>query len=161
MAKPTVTFSGLMPKNFGKFEKKYSKNLRLETQKALRRAGKKGVTNLKQRSARIKDKGAFQKSWKSRAAFTTLTFWNSSGHDIYVEGGRGANKAMPPVAIIEAWALRKLGIPGLGFPIARSIAKKGIRPRPVLSRADTEAKLASIVSKELLAAWDMAQKKAQ
>jgi hypothetical protein len=153
-----VTFASFKPPFFGKPERGFAKVLRLETQKGLRRAGKKGVTNLRQRSARIKDTGAFKKGWRARAVFTRLEFWNAVMHAQYVEGGRRAGAAMPPVSVIEAWALRKIGIPGLGFVIARNIARNGIRPRPVLKRDDTQARLAGIVAKELTAAWDVAQK---
>lgn len=50
---------------------------------------------------------------------------------VVVEKGRRPGAKMPPVAAIELWARRVLGVTGLGFVIARSIAKKGIKPRPI------------------------------
>lgn len=47
----------------------------------------------------------------------------------YVEYGRGAGR-MPPVAPIERWARTKLGVSGMGFVIARKIARKGTKKQP-------------------------------
>lgn len=45
------------------------------------------------------------------------------------EYGRKPGK-MPPVGAIKRWARIKLGDEGLGYPIARSIARKGTKPHP-------------------------------
>ena len=59
-------------------------------------------------------------------------FFEAADHWIWVENGRAAGK-MPPVAEIQKWIIER-GIPdkpGLAFLIARSIGRRGIRPRPV------------------------------
>ena len=56
-------------------------------------------------------------------------------HMLVMEEGRLAGSAMPPIAPIERWARRVIGVRGLGFVIARSIAEKGIKPRRFLWRA--------------------------
>jgi hypothetical protein len=135
---------------------KLAANLRLEWQRALRTAARKMKTNLKSRSRKIRDLGTFQNSWMVQAKFTEITVQNRAPHWIFVESGRRAGAAMPPVHIIESWARRKLGVAGLGYIIAKRIAERGIKPRPVLNRADTQAKLAEIVTAELGRAFDNA-----
>lgn len=51
-----------------------------------------------------------------------------------VEGGRRPG-SFPPVAPIERWAKTKLGKPGLGFVIARKIARKGTKAQPFMKPA--------------------------
>ena len=53
---------------------------------------------------------------------------NPLAHAGVLEFGRRAGGPMPPVSVIERWAQRKLGASGLGFVIARSIARKGTKP---------------------------------
>lgn len=43
-----------------------------------------------------------------------------------LEYGRKPGSLMPPPRIIEEWATRNIGKPGLGYVIARSIARKGL-----------------------------------
>mgnify|MGYP001167353958 CR=1 FL=1 len=133
----------------GAAPRKLAANLRLEWQRAMRSAARKMKTNLRARSRKIRDLGTFQNSWIVTATFTSVTVENRAPHWIFVESGRRAGAAMPPVAIIEAWARRKFGVSGLGWIIAKRIAEKGIAPRPVLNRLDTQARLAQILNEEL------------
>ena len=50
---------------------------------------------------------------------------------VVVGKGRRAGAKMPPVAALEYWAMRVIGKTGLGYVIARSIARKGIKARPI------------------------------
>ena len=50
-------------------------------------------------------------------------------HMLVMDEGRLPNSTMPPVAALEVWGRRVLKQRGLGFVLARSIARKGIRPR--------------------------------
>lgn len=56
-------------------------------------------------------------------------------HMLVMEEGRQPNSTMPPVAPLERWGWRVLGQRGLGFVLARSIARKGIKPRRFFERA--------------------------
>lgn len=61
------------------------------------------------------------------------------GYAEYVEYGRRAGK-MPPVKNLEEWAYKKLRVDrkassGVGYLIARKIAKKGTRPQPFFGPA--------------------------
>lgn len=53
---------------------------------------------------------------------------------INIEEGRAAGSKMPPVEVIRKWMISR-GIPdkpGTAYVIARSIGKKGIKPKPYL-----------------------------
>ena len=56
-------------------------------------------------------------------------------HMLVMEEGRKPNSTMPPVAPLERWGRRVLGVRGLGFVLARSIARKGIAPRRFFEKA--------------------------
>lgn len=68
--------------------------------------------------------------------FTALDYW------INIEEGRKPNSKMPNVAEIRKWMVAKNipTKPGLDFVIARSIAKKGIKPKPFLREIKVELK---------------------
>jgi hypothetical protein len=53
---------------------------------------------------------------------------------VVMEIGRKPHSKMPPVAAIEWWAERH-GMKGMGFVIARSIARKGIKGRKYADKA--------------------------
>ena len=72
-------------------------------------------------------------------SFTALDYW------INIEEGREPNSKMPRVDEIRKWMITR-GIPdkpGVAFIIARSIAKKGIKPNPFLR--ETRIELESLV----------------
>jgi HK97 gp10 family phage protein len=48
-----------------------------------------------------------------------------------VEFGRRPGK-FPPISALERWAALKLGTPGLGFVIARKIAREGTKAQPYM-----------------------------
>lgn len=58
----------------------------------------------------------------------------SEEYPAVMEFGRKAGAKMPPVEPIERWAHLKLGVDGLGFIIARSIAAKGIKGKRYMKR---------------------------
>jgi hypothetical protein len=73
---------------------------------------------------------------------------------INVENGRRAGSKMPPIREIKKWMLSK-GLPNIergAFAIARSIAKRGIRPKPELREIRTSI---SDYSKELAEALEL------
>ena len=57
--------------------------------------------------------------------------------------GRKPGARMPPSDALEEWGRSKLGKPGLGFVLARSIARKGIRPKRYLEKALLRARPAA------------------
>lgn len=56
-------------------------------------------------------------------------------HMLVMEEGRAPGGQMPPVAPLERWGRRVLKQRGLGFVLARSIQKRGIKPRRYFARA--------------------------
>ena len=56
-------------------------------------------------------------------------------HMLVMDQGRRPGAAMPPVAPLERWGKRVLGERNLGFVLARSIARKGIKPRKFFTAA--------------------------
>jgi len=52
-----------------------------------------------------------------------------------IEKGRGPNKKMPPVSVIESWCKSKSIPVEAAFPIARSIGKKGIKAKPFIAKS--------------------------
>ena len=60
-------------------------------------------------------------------------------HMLVMEEGRMPGAAMPPVEPLERWGRRVLGERGLGFVLARSIARKGIAPRRFFAAAVGQA----------------------
>lgn len=56
-------------------------------------------------------------------------------HMLVLEYGRKPGGRMPPVAAIERWAQLKLGKSGLGWAIARAIARRGTKPLKIFRSA--------------------------
>lgn len=66
---------------------------------------------------------------------------------IFVEKGRKPNSKMPPTTSLKSW-LENKGIPlSASFAIARSIGKKGIKPKPFIKQSFDLAALAEDVAK--------------
>lgn len=72
----------------------------------------------------------------------------SSGHAVFLHEGTGPAVGrpafFPPVEAFKGWARRVLGDESLAFVIARSVGRKGLRPRkflenPLMARASTLA----------------------
>lgn len=64
--------------------------------------------------------------------------FNMPDYAIYIDKGRKPGARMPPQKPIEAW-LKKKGIPlTASFPIRRSIAARGVKPKPFLDIIDSE-----------------------
>lgn len=56
-------------------------------------------------------------------------------HMLVMDEGRRPGAAMPPVEPLERWGWLALKQRGLGFVLARSIARKGIKPRRFFDKA--------------------------
>lgn len=81
--------------------------------------------------------GAYERGWTYRRSSKGATVFNKMPYASFVERGRRRNSRMPPVSAILAW-LRAKGLGedrGRAYLIARAIARRGIRARPVLARA--------------------------
>lgn len=76
------------------------------------------------------DTGSLRGSIKKEVRRLTGTVTAAEDYAIFIEEGTRAH--FPPVAPLERWAQRKLGAPGLGFVIARKIAREGTKPQPFM-----------------------------
>lgn len=104
--------------------------------------------------------GSFLRSWKAtthRTATSIGLLIQSVGMPYagVIEYGRRAGSRMPPVEPIARWAQRRLGLPykeakQAAFAIRRSIKRRGLKPRHVLTSEATERKLVSAFQEEVL-----------
>lgn len=74
-----------------------------------------------------------------------------------IEYGRTPGSRPPPVEPIARWAQRRLSLPyeqarGIAFGIARSIGRRGLKGRKILTGEKTRRRLRNAMQKELLKA---------
>lgn len=123
----------IKPGELGKFEQRLGRELKAARLRALHAVGQQATRMLAFASRPIKDLGSFGAGWRYQAAFDRLHLFNTAPHAVYVEGGRRPGAKMPPLDPIRAWVLRH-GMPAsAAWPVARKIARDGIKARPVLT----------------------------
>jgi len=81
--------------------------------------------------------GNFKRKWRWSAMPDGARVYNLALYSAVLEYGRRSNSRFPPKEAIARWAQRKLGLSRkaalqAAFPIARAIAKRGLKPRRVL-----------------------------
>lgn len=79
------------------------------------------------------DLGGLRGSIRKSVSGLTGEVVAGSKHAIFIE--EGTRPHFPPVAPLERWATRKLGSSGLGFVVARKIAREGTKAQPFMSPA--------------------------
>jgi hypothetical protein len=126
------------PRKLGRYENWLAGMFReRRVRSALAAAGKASVQMLEVRSQHINYKNRFRRSWYWVVrGGDKLVIGNHQPYAQFVEFGRRANKAMPPLAVIREWCIVKGLGPQAAFPVARKIAIQGIAARPVLGTAD-------------------------
>ena len=85
-----------------------------------------------------KDTGKLQRNIRQEVRGLVGSVTAGSKHSIFIE--EGTKPHFPPVAPLEAWAKRKLGKSGLGFVIARKIAREGTEAQPFMQPAADKSK---------------------
>lgn len=85
------------------------------------------------------DRGAYHRNWLAQDIERGSILYNNTKYASILEDGRRPGGRMPPKDLIEAWLSRKKimskkDAKRLAWVFARAIARKGIRPRRVLSR---------------------------
>lgn len=160
MADPVSVRIRTKPGDLGKVTARMAQAVPGALRAGLRTAARNGLSSLRARTvvARKVDTKALYRGWRARPADKSVLFYNVAKNHPYVEGGRRANSAMPPVAVIEAWAQRKIGKAGLGWAIAKKIAQRGIPPTPILTGAPTLEALRRITLRDVRAAWAAARR---
>jgi hypothetical protein len=82
--------------------------------------------------------GQYKRSWRAERTTTGARVYNSAGYAAIIEYGRRAGSRLPPTTLIARWAQRKLRLSpkqaaAAAFPIAKAIAKRGLRGRKVMT----------------------------
>ena len=158
----------ILAKDLGKMERKMLKEHPVEVQRALKAGGTAVVRMLKAKTLALSvwDRGKIYRGWRSKALPKKLTVFNTEEHLLYVEGGRRAGARMPPITPIMHWVFRHLGVDNvkeaksIAFAIAKSIAKKGIQARPILSAEGTTEQATELVMAEVAKAMTRLLRKA-
>lgn len=74
-----------------------------------------------------------------------------------VDGGRRPNSRMPPSSVLVPWIQQRFGVSRkqaqrLAYPVARAIARKGIRPRRIVENGAAEVR--RVYDHALRGMWD-------
>lgn len=153
----------VQPKDLGKFERKLQNQLRLVASQEMRAVKPRVEGLLRERSVRIRDRGAFQSSWLVVVRFLTMEAKNTAEHSLFVEGSekthpysRRPNRKMPPLQVIRDWLARRGADPKLAFVVARAIARRGILARPVLRSPNVRSLISDMISEAMRHARDVA-----
>lgn len=82
--------------------------------------------------------GFYKRAWKSSMVADGSVVHNGATYAGVIEHGRRAGSRMPPTKMIARWIQRRLGksekeAAQMAFVVARSIAKRGLGPRKVLT----------------------------
>ena len=132
----------IKPKNLGKYEAKIARELPRALEKARKTAATKAIAALRNRIQTMDhpplDRKRYLNGWRvTSPRWGAIALSNEWIHAQIIETGRAAKSARPPVTAIQAWAVRKLGIPRkdakrIAFVIARNIGERGLRGRHIL-----------------------------
>ena len=95
--------------------------------------------------------GGYRRQWRVAKIARGARLYNENPAASTIEGGRRAGGRMPPLREVERWARRRMGLSAdearrAAYPIARAIARRGLRPRRVMTGALRE--MAGIVTAE-------------
>lgn len=138
----------IQPSLLGRFEQHFAAGMRAQRiLKAFEQAGKRIVDVLRVRTEMVLYKGRYRGGWRTLATSNVLIVLNDQPHAIFVEAGRRPGKA-PPLPVIREWVLSKGMDAGAAFPIARKIARDGIKGRPAFFAEDMQKLMGRIVRSE-------------
>jgi hypothetical protein len=84
--------------------------------------------------------GAYRRGWRSENTTDGAIIANHVPYADVIEGGRHAGAKAPPQKALIPWIQKKLGLSAkeakmAAFPIARAIARRGLKARNVLADA--------------------------
>jgi hypothetical protein len=123
--------------------------------RVLQQAGNKVLPLLKAGSINVRDTGQYQTGWTAWVHGSILSISNRASHFPYVEGGRRPG-GMPPIDVIRDWVLRHGMQANAAFPVARAIARRGIKARPFFILPTTQAFIEGVVFSHLTKYYDFA-----
>jgi len=98
--------------------------------------------------------GNFRMRWRSRARQDGAEVFNDASYGPTIDKGRRVGRRLPPTAAIRAWARRRLGLSEseakkAAYPIARAIARRGLRARGVMSAVSAIEQMTRTVRDEV------------
>jgi hypothetical protein len=96
--------------------------------------------------------GDYRRRWQYQLSSTGGRIFNNHPAAGVIEHGRRSGRKSPPPREIELWARRRLGLSAeeaarAAWPIARAIAKRGLRARKVLGMSS--AAITRVVMEEI------------
>ncbi len=162
----------------GNWEKQFARELFRDVKPTLRKAGKASLRPLRMRtiSQDAVHKSKFGRSWRFQTPNKkTLIIYkqarnpkNKFFYGSVIEAGRRPGARMPPPSHLEQWVQLKTpelvaqwGVKGAAFIVARSIGRKGIRPRPIMTASKMQRQMANRVVGELSTMWVRAAERAR
>ncbi len=136
----------ILAKDLGKFERKLKRKLPQVIRQLHEKTAREAVSILKEQTRKIRPHPPVTSrrlilGWfVQRLPRLGIVIGNREDYAGYVEGGRRKGAPMPPVSAIRKWVRLKFGYSGAqarstAFVIARSISKKGIKPKPIVKRS--------------------------
>lgn len=114
-------------------------------QRNLIRAGHDATDILKRRTREVGaiDMGTLATGWRSEVkSYEEARVYNVAPHQVFVERGRRAGATPPPARALVPWVERHFGVTGksaysAAIGLAKSIGKKGIKARPIITHPPT------------------------
>lgn len=99
--------------------------------------------------------GAFIKSWTVRPLPDGAALMNTRGYSPIVEHGRQAGSRLPPKRAIVPWLIRRLKLKPeqaekIWYPVALSIARRGLIGRKIISADEARSEIMKRVNAEVL-----------
>lgn len=81
--------------------------------------------------------GEFNRAWKAEGTDYGARVYNDRPYAGVIEGGRRPGSRFPPMKLVARWAQRRLGLSEkeaarAAYPIAKAIAKRGLKGRKVM-----------------------------
>lgn len=133
------------PENFGRLERRLGDGVRAVVQRGMRATGRDALKILRDQTALARIpavSGGYVNGWRAQLRGDELRIFNAAPYAVYVEGGRQPGARMPPIDALIPWVRKVLGAPEdrirqVAFLVARAIARRGIRPRPVMMKPVT------------------------
>lgn len=134
------------PRDMGKFEKALGRNFRPMVIRITSEWGRYAVRALRRQTTKqnVMWKRRIYRGWvASRTNWHAMKVHNRADHLIFVEQGRRPGAKLPPDKPIREWVRSRLGDESLTFLIRRSIARKGIRAKPIITDGEVQKRMAA------------------
>lgn len=139
-------------RQIGKYERALGKQMRPTYIRITKTVARNLVRLLRQKTSEkgIFWRGRFYRGWSwERVSWDRVLIYNRSDHAIFVETGRRKGR-MPPLKAIRPWARETLGDANLAWPVAKAIARRGVKARPVMSSRSFKTQSRQMIQRDVL-----------